>query len=387
VALLLAYLVVYFLFTGYVFTGYFERYLSLTIFFNDLFLALGLVAMIDCVRGAYAHFKQSIGWRRLALGSGAAFAAFGLSGVVLAWASMQTFLLRKLPPDEISFFPILSTPPFRGATFAADIYGGTLSYFNKNWAYYDANSAIAEEGVTLGPDGYRVNRDDAYVWFADRTANAAYNKPEYFLAMTFQFHATTRALAPAYLMDDESEQRPRAGDILLVRAIRERRTSYLHPVEVARDPSPLDRWSIVRLDWDFPPFLRALEGGEFVTLDASPAADGAHLRVGYRYAHQEGVPEAGTRVTLLAQSPCTGAVIASPLPTGAREFTLPRALPGRCGPRCSRPPRQRSAPPTQAARCKSVRKRLARNFRPCRSRFAVVESAQSAACAPVCQWV
>src|SRR5262249_20965827 len=206
-------------------------------------------------------------------------------------------------------------------------YGGTLSYFNKNWAYYDANSSLAEGGVTLGPDGYQVNRDDAYVWFADRTANnAVYNKPEYFLAMTFQFHATTRGLGPAYLMDEESEQRLRAGDIPLVRAIREKRTSYLHPVEVARDPSPLDRWSIVRLDWDFPPFLRGLEGGEFVTVEASPAADGTRLRVDYRYAHQEGVPEAGTRVTLFAQSQCTGAV--SPVPVGAREFMLPRAFAG-----------------------------------------------------------
>src|SRR5262249_40586621 len=189
-ALLLAYLVVYFLFTGYVFTGYFARYLSLTIFFNDLLLALGLVAMVDCVRGAYARFKQSIGWRRLAVGGGAAIAAFGLSGVLLAWVSLQTFLLRKLPPDEFSFIPTLSTPPFRGATFAANIYGGTLSYFNKIWAYYDANSALAEGGVTLGPDGYEVKRDDAYVWFADRVVNASYDKPEYFLAMTFQFWAT-----------------------------------------------------------------------------------------------------------------------------------------------------------------------------------------------------
>src|SRR5262249_24965673 len=133
---------------------------------------------------------------------------------------------------------------------------------------------------------------------------------------------------PGYLMDDENAPRPRAGDIPLIRAIREGRTSYLHPVEVARDPSPLDRWSIVRLDWDFPPFLSVLEGGEFVTLDASPDADGARLRVDYRYAHQEGVPEAGTRVTLVAQSPCTGALTVSPFPAGAREFTLPRAFAG-----------------------------------------------------------
>jgi hypothetical protein len=171
------------------------------------------------------------------LGCATPIAAFGLAGVVVYWGSLQTFLVRKLPPDEISFFPILSTPPFRGSTFAASIYGGTLSYFNKNWAYYDANSALAEGGVTLGPDGYEVKRDDAYVWFADRSVNAAYNKPEYFLAMTFQFWATYGKGA-AYLMDGEAVQRPRAGDIPLVRAIREGRTSYLQPVEVARVISP-----------------------------------------------------------------------------------------------------------------------------------------------------
>jgi hypothetical protein len=221
-ALLVAYVLVYFVFTGYVFTGYFARYLSLTIFFNDLLLALGLAAMIDCIRSWYARFTQSISWPRIAYGSCATVAACGLAGVVVYWGSLQTLLLRKLPPDEISFFPILSAPPFRGATFAASIYGGTLSYFNKNWAYFDANSTLAQGHVTLGPDGYDVKRDDAYVWFADREVNAAYNKPEYFLAMTFQSWATY-GFGAAYLMDDEATQRPRAGDIPLVRAVREGR--------------------------------------------------------------------------------------------------------------------------------------------------------------------
>lgn len=81
---------------------------------------------------------------------------------------------------------------------------------------------------------------------------------EYFMAMIF------KGLGLAYLTDEKTVRRPRAGDVPLIRAVREGRTSYLHPVEVARDPSPLDRWSIVRLDWDFSPFLRPLEGGEFV---------------------------------------------------------------------------------------------------------------------------
>jgi hypothetical protein len=330
-ALLLAYLLVFFVFTGYVFTGYFARYLSLTVYFNDLLLALGLVAMIDCVRGWYAPFVQSTGWNRIGRGSGVAVAAVGVAGVLIYWGNLQAFLFRKLPPDEISFFSILSTPPFRGSTFAGSIYGGTTAYFNKNWAYFDAGSALAEWDVTLGPDGYEVKRNDAYVWFADRAVNTAYNKPQYFLAMTFLYHGLMHGRGPGYLMDDETAPRPRVGEIPLIRAIREGRTSYLHPTEVARDPSPLDRWSIVRLDWDYPPFLRQLENGEFVGLDVSSNGSGSRVRVAYHYAHQEGRPEAGTRVTLFARPRCTGpeqSFQVPPMAADGRESILPASFAG-----------------------------------------------------------
>ena len=185
----------------------------------------------------------------------------------------------------------------------------------------------AQGHVKLGPDGYRVKRDNAYVWFADRAANAAYGKPEYFLTMTY------RGLGLAYLTDGKAA-RPRAGDVPLIQAIREGRTAYLHPVEVARDPSPLDRWSIVRLDWDFPPFLRPLHAEEFVELHAASAGDDAiRVQIDYRYAHQDGTPEAGTRVTLFAQARCAASEQASSVPAasvvaGAREFALPPAFSG-----------------------------------------------------------
>jgi hypothetical protein len=224
-ALLFAYVFVFFTFTGYVFTGYFARYLSLTVYFNDLLLAVGLLVMMDCVYGWYAAFKQARGWSRVGPGSGAALAAMGCAGVVVYWASLQTLLVKKLPPDEISFFPILSKPPFRGGTFAASIYGGTAAYFNKNWAYFDSDSTLAQGHVTLGPDGYQVNRDDAYVWFADRRVNSAYDKPQYFLAMTFLHHGLMHGRGPGYLMNDESAPRPRVGDIPIIRSIREQQTS------------------------------------------------------------------------------------------------------------------------------------------------------------------
>jgi hypothetical protein len=327
-ALLAAYFLVYFAFPGYVRTGYFLRYLPLTIYFNDLLLALGLVAMIDCARVWYASFRQSVDWRRIAYGGGAAAAAWGLAGVLVYWGSLQSFLFRKLPPDTISFFPVLSTPPFRGSTFAALSYGATPAYFTGNWAYLDANSALAEGRVTLGPDGYEVKQDLTYAWFADRAVNAAYRKPEYFMTMTYKGMGLV-----AYLTDGKAARLPRAGDVPLIRAVREGRTSHLHPIEVARDPSPLDRWSIVRLDWDFPPFLRPLEVGETVGLDVSTTENGTRIHVDYRYAHQEGVPEAGTRVTLLVQSRCddsepTATASLPPLAAATREFEVPPSFAG-----------------------------------------------------------
>jgi hypothetical protein len=125
-AMLVAYLLVYFLFTGYIFIGYSARYFSLTIFFNDLVLALGLVAIIDCMRAWYDRFKESTGWLRIARGCGAAAVAFGLAGVVVYWGSLQIFLLRRLPPEETSFLPILFAPPFH-STSAASAYGGTFA--------------------------------------------------------------------------------------------------------------------------------------------------------------------------------------------------------------------------------------------------------------------
>jgi hypothetical protein len=326
-ALLVAFLLVYFIFTGYVHTGYFLRYLPLTVYLNNLLLALGLVAMIDCVYGWYALSKQSISWQRMISGGGMAVAAFGLLGVIGYWGSLQTFLFRKLPPDTISFFPTLSTPPFRDSTFVALAYGGAVAYFTKNWAYFDFNSALAEGTVTLGPDGYHVKLDKTYAWFADRATNSAYNKPEYFMTMTYQ------SLGLGYLSNREVAPRPRVGDVPLIRAIREGHTSYLHPVEVAHDFSPLDRWSIVRLDWDFPPFLRPLEAGEFVALHVSSMGNGVRIHVDYRYAQQDSVPEANTRVALFAQPRCAGSeqtasVPVSPLAAGEHDFVLPLSFAG-----------------------------------------------------------
>jgi hypothetical protein len=72
---------------------------------------------------------------------------------------------------------------------------------------------------------------------------------------------TYQGLGLGYLTDDKA-RRPRAGDVPLIRAVRDVRP---------KSRATLRRWSAVNRSacWDFPPFLRSLEIGEFVGRDVS----------------------------------------------------------------------------------------------------------------------
>jgi hypothetical protein len=246
--------------------------------------------------------------------------ATGLVIMVIYWGNLQIFLFNRMPPDIIGFLPKLRDEPFRGKSFVALAHAGVISYFTGKWAYMDFYSTLAQGRVTQDADGFHLALSKTSAWFADRSSNPAYDRPEYFLTMTF--------LGAGYA-NDIASARSKAGDVPLVAMIREGRTRYLHPVEVARDPSPLDRWSIVRLDWDFPPFLRAPESGEPVTLDVRSTSDGIRVKVNYAYAHQEGKPEGETRVTVTAVGNCEESQrVITPVADQPHEFLLPAEFRG-----------------------------------------------------------
>jgi hypothetical protein len=69
----------------------------------------------------------------------------------------------------------------------------------------------------------------------------------------------------------------------------------LHPTLVAEDPTDQDAWAIVRMDWDYPPYLRPLDAGRPDSEVQARLLQG-RLEVTYSYAQQDGVAEAASLV-------------------------------------------------------------------------------------------
>jgi hypothetical protein len=158
--------------------------------------------------------------------------------------------------------------------------------YTRQWAYYDPG--LHNGQVALGDDGYIVTRDAAtFLWFADRATNRDYLKPAYYLCFSGQNLTTIRARISGNWRIAGPDVDLRCSDNELVRRAAAHEQDFLQHKLVAKDSSPRDRWAIVQLDWDYPPFLRRLHNGGFIEI----AKNRGTLEVNYEFAHQEGKPE------------------------------------------------------------------------------------------------
>ncbi len=286
-----AYLAVYVLFPGYLHTGYLCRFLSFAVFFTDAALAAAFFFLLRPLYREVGRLRHTP-WRlRAAL---APALVLGLAALFLAagWVRVQAWYVRAMPPDQYAFLKRLAKPPYRGASFVTNVYALPVAASTGEWAYKD--DLVASGAVQLGPNGYLVARDPhTYLWLADRAANPAYARPDYILLV----HRPMLPLASA------AQPVPVPQEPALAEPVVASPSPYLHHRVVAQDPSGRGRWVILKADWDLPPYLVPGAEGDAhgaVSLDLQAESSGLVAHVGYRYAHQEGKPEAGTVVRLYA---------------------------------------------------------------------------------------
>jgi hypothetical protein len=144
-----------------------------------------------------------------------------------------------------------------------------------------------------------VERDlNTYLWLADRSDNPAYLRPEYYVCMIPQsLDTVVYRLDPRLGIGANS----RCTSLGLVDLARGAREDALHPQLMAIDQPERDYWAIVKLDWDYPPYLRPLPGAApdaRVRLSVGAEADGSAINVAYAYAQQDGNPEQGSVIRL-----------------------------------------------------------------------------------------
>lgn len=272
---LIAYGVTYRLFTGYIYSGYLHRFVPLTVFLTAPLLGLasylvvqplirsirpGWLAMASLPTALRHLFGATLSRQReqaavhsastlvralpLALGLAA------ISGLAGWWVLLQTTYARVAPADTYSFLAQLERPPFKGRSLVTNVYPAPMAARTGSWGY--ADTSLFSGILRLDPDGYKTEHDLKYLWFADRDTNPSYLKPD--LAITFIQTSNFNEARDRYQEWQSARpgDPPRVESTSLFKRAREPFQPFMHYNVAATDGR---RYSIVRLDWDFPPYL------------------------------------------------------------------------------------------------------------------------------------
>lgn len=263
VATLLAYGPTYWIFSGYVFSGYLYRQAPLLGFTSDIFLAIAFYCSVMIgARGLFRSRNELHVGARQKFSRAAYFFRYvwgGLAcGVTLwaawSWISLQFRYTQLLPLDSHTYLQRLTEPPFQGHSFVVNTYASPVSVQTGSWAMMEP--ALFTGHLTLTSHGYITPREDTYKWFADRATNPAYLKPDFALA------ERPSAFSGSLLLHSGSPPDGATPFLLqelgLVRRASRKFTAFLHPTIAALDITPRQSFAIVALDWNYPPFLAAL---------------------------------------------------------------------------------------------------------------------------------
>jgi len=240
---------------GYVMSAYLVRYCPLTIYlhlvpFAATFYVLAQVSLNSLKALAAAHRAvplttrspemparsepRTAPRRHLLLSGGALLLLCLLSWY---WLMLQACWIAWLDPNA-TLLKELQKPQYQGSSFVVNNYAAPIATITKGWAYFDPQMGHSK---LRNPQGkFFLRRDFRYLWLADKRSNTKYFEPDYFVCWT------RRELLHPVL------GRPTCQAVRVVAEARSG-TSLLGHREVSRDQSGGDEWSIVKLNWTYPP--------------------------------------------------------------------------------------------------------------------------------------
>ncbi|MBV9329801.1 MAG: hypothetical protein JO352_39360 [Chloroflexi bacterium] len=300
-----AYVVTYLALPGYVTDGYLQRSAPLFVFVSDVLIAMAVylpvAVILRIVRRERAASATTPPGALISKWSFGIVAGIVFCSLTVTWLNVQRRYVDLLPPDHFAFLSTFQDAPFAGSTFAVNTYAVPVAGFSGGWAYMDERMSSGDTSMT--DHGVEVDRDaGTYLWFADRDTNSAYQTPAYYVCMVNQdFQRLVGQL--------EGGGAPRTCMDAVVARAAARSQNYIQDKVVAQDAGQHPTWAILKLDWDYAPYLKPLTtdpqstAHEHVRLSSVQQPDGSQLiQVDYQYAQQDGAPETDTQTRVLLVS-------------------------------------------------------------------------------------
>lgn len=307
IAGLLAFGFVYKLSPGYVSSGYLVRYAPFIVFHVDTIIAISLCLLLLLTQRTYQWLRcfqditnfspaRLMVRQSMILGVGSVtLLCFSL----IYWTNLQANYIQLFPYDHFTFLKKLKAPPYKGASFITNNYGPLIYGHTDQWAYI-ANY-LGEKSIQLTAEGYDLDIKREDLWVADRYVRQDYSKPEYFLCFTIHniYQAIERLSPP-------TSSRNHCSNSYLVKFASSNISKIFQHKIMERDTSRFDAWAIVKLDWEFPPFLKLSDPANLdtaVKFSISGSPEHMTARIDYEYTHQDGIPEGDTIVRLYTLDP------------------------------------------------------------------------------------
>ena len=233
----------------------------------------------------------------------------------LFWIGRQWAYYSLMPPDGASGYALLSKEPFLGSNFVVGTYGAPVAAMTGGWAYI-YNLFIATGAYEADDYGYRPYGSDAYKWFADRDS-LKYSTPDFAMCnglAGFRSAANVIELLkqnPKYLKKPADIYKPSIDEVayrslnvdpmgcstafLNGKLLERSMPGQPHLKLFDRDKSLLHRWSIVKLENDFPPILSLSLDQKSRPIDLTLrrlSAGECQLKIEYAFRQQQGKAEA-----------------------------------------------------------------------------------------------
>jgi len=278
-----AFAIVFAIAPGYVHTGYQVHHAPFAVYLSALPGACAVYVLCSLARQLPSQFMEAyraVAPSRILLMAARATMVCGVLATIGAtWFAVQATYLRRIPPSRVaSLFHALEK--IAGSSTVVSTYATPVAIQTRQWSYFDP--AFFHQREALDDNGYHVSKQDfRYLWFGDWKSNSTYRTPEYFVCwLHLNFFDV---VAPA--------KRWNCGSWVGLADVRHGRSIFDHK-EVVRDEK-YDLWSIVKLDWDYPPYLRSLDewsSNTKVHLSLIPRTDGVGFTIQIDPTQQEGQP-------------------------------------------------------------------------------------------------
>jgi hypothetical protein len=291
-----AYVIVFAIAPGYIYSAYLVRNAPFAVYLSALPVAGAVCVLCSLVRHLPRQFmgeyRPAVPALTVLMAARAVLVCGVLAAVVGTWLAVQAIYLRRIPPERVApMFHALEK--VAGASTVVSTYATPVAIATGQWSYYDP--AFFNTGPSFDGHGYHVSpRDWRYLWFGDWKSNSAYRTPGYFVCwLHLYFHDVVST----------ANRRTCGRNFSGLREIRQGKSIFDHK-EVFRDEK-YDLWSIVKLDWDYPPYLGLLDESSPDTrmrVSVVGRADGIGFTVEIDPQQQEGRPIVGVHYRLYAEA-------------------------------------------------------------------------------------